>query len=865
MIATRSVERSRSALLHNSCQLHSRLLYPLASHHSSRLLTTINNNHNPPARRLFQTRHAHTSVPFGWTNLDENGEPLDAPGPNEFLEPPSRRKERVRLARRPTTPGSILGPGPLLPKEDPGRSGTVSYYHAALEALLAALRRGDTFELYLCLMSLVREHETETGSRAFTEVVASIPATTFSEILRNFDPHKVSEEIDTAPGVNISYGVAQYTPLGELVNKWGVKILYVRILRRLLHIQLARRNAGLVPLMNDYLVLMRCAGATSNIRVAKDIWYSMSHDRRSNIRHSEAYSDFIKARYLAEKIYANNDLSRFRLRPLDMHRSSLQVPGRARLRLQGLTGHITDRRKHRFGSNTHERFFDIPLTAVLRKRNPLLKLDRAASLRGFKFASEDLTCALMKVNARAGRMRAINSLLKSAWGIVFKRDKNTGAIAVEGGHTYPPDSPRAPTAALLDAIVHSYCCMGEVSLAVRLLDYVSQRFSIPVPDRVWSDLIEYTRVMGSKPAAKEWAIAGFPHKGVRADQMLEVWSLCTQAPYSFQPGARDYYNLIKSLVRKSQPMARPIAALRQIKPLYEGVVSACDRAWYELMQTTQQGVPNYDAYRRYRVLQARRSHMWFMFHYSTHLILKGTRPGRIDDFSAVREVPKMVGEFSHFLPRRVRYHVATGDVEISFEPVREKDVVDVEQTVQKPMKTRYKHLPAAGKGGREADLLREQEQRRDDHPEDMVNVGPPLAATGEGKDNISSKDEDKDNSSCEDETPRFEPSPEGLGHRVTRPWVLERREAEKPAYLYRPRYSGPADQQSMLSIRRDGGEFMGYYDDPLRRHFAAYQVSQTTRRVFGKPVEMEWFKYKEMQGNKKRRTKIVDELLRMRT
>lgn len=822
MIATRSVERSRSAL-HNSRQLHSRLLCPLTSH-SSRLLANVNINHNVPVGRLFQARHAHTGIPFGWTNLNENGELLDAPNPNEFLEPPSRRKERVRLARRPPTPGSILGPGPLLPKEEPGRSGTVSYYHAALEALLAALRRGDTFELYLCLMSLVREHETETGSRAFTEVVASIPATTFSEILRNFDPHKVSEEIDTAPGMNISYGMAQRTPLGELVNKWGIKILYVRILRRLLHIQLARRNAGLVPLMNDYLVLMRCAGATSNIRVAKDIWYSMSHDSRGNIRHSEAYSDFIKARYLAEKIYANNDLSRFRLRPLDMHRSSLQLSVRARRRLRYLSAHITDRRKHRFGSNIHERFFDIPLTTVLRKRNPLLKLDRAASLRGFKFGSENLTCALMKVNARAGRMRAINSLLKSNWGIAFERDQKTGVIAVEGGHTYPPDSPRAPTAALLDAIVHSYCCMGEVSLAVRLLDYVSQRFSIPVPDRVWSDLIEYTRVMGSKPAAKEWAIAGFAHKGVGADRMLEVWSLCTQAPYSFQPGARDYYNLIKSLVRKGQQMVRPIEALRQIKPLYEDVVGACDQAWSELMQTTQQGVPNHGAYRRYRVLQVRRSHMWFMFHYSTHLILKKTRPGRIDDVSAVREVPKMVGEFSHFLPRRVRYHVATGDVEISFEPVHEKDVVDVEQTVQMPVSTGYKRLSAADKG--------------------------------EEKDNISSKDE----------TPRSDASSLGdLEHRVTRSWVAERREVEKPAYLYRPRYSGPADKQSMLSIRRDGGEFMGYYDDPLRRHFAAYQVSRTTRRVFGRPVEMEWFKYQDVQGNKNRCTKIVDELLRMRT
>lgn len=872
MIATRSVERGRSAL-HKSSQLHSRLLYTFASH--GRLLTTDDNNNNNKSInincRLSQTRHAHTSVPFGWTNINQNeeppSEPPSAPDPHAFSKPPSRPTERVRLARRPTLPGFILEPGPLLPSEDPGRPGTVAYYHAALKALLGALRRGDTFKMYLSLMSLVRGHETETGSRAFAEVVASITATTFSEILRNFDPHRVAQEVDSAPGLNISYGVAVHTPLGELVNKWGVKILYVRILRRLLHIQLARRKAGLIPLMNDYVVLMRCAGATSNVRVAKDIWYSMSGDRRANIRHSEAYSDFIKARYLAEKMYANNDLSRFRLQPLDMHRSSLTLPGNVRQRLLGLAVHITDRRKHRFGRNIQEPFFDEALTRVLRKRAPLLKSERTMALRGLiANGNEDLICALMKVNGRVGRMEANNTHLRKTWGIIIQRDKSTGVIAIEGGHTYPPDSPRAPTAVLLDAIVHSYCCLGEITLAVRLLDYVSQRFSIPVPDHVWSDLIEYTRVMQSKPAAKEWAIAGFPDKGARPDHVLEVWSLCTQAPYSFRPGARDYYNLIRSLVRKSGPMLQPIEALRQIKPLYDDAVDACEQAWCELMQTTQQAVPNHGAFRRYKVLQARRNHMWYMFHYSTYLILKETRPGRIDDHSAVREIPKMVGEFSDFLPRDVRYLVATGSVEFSSEPTRERDVVEVEQAVETPPVREF---------GWEAPKyyrlnLALQEHRRDDYSEDEDVLGPAAPATGEDGEDEEDEEDGDDGDDGDDgwgEAPGSDGSDPidelGPGHRIRRQRVVERRLVEKPAYLYRPPYSAPADQPSMVSIRRDGGEFTGYHDDPLRRRFAAYKVNRTTRRVFGVPVQLEWFGNGKRE-NKKRRLKMVDELLRMR-
>lgn len=846
MIATRSVERGRSAL-HKSSQLHSRLLYTFASH--GRLLN-INNN---SIGRLSHTRHAHTNVPFGWTSINPPEEVPSAPDPQAFSNLPSPPKERVRLARRPTRPGFVLGPGPLLPREDPGRIGSVSYYHAALKALLGALRQGDTFKLYLCLMSLVRGHETETGSRVFAEVMASIPATTFSEILRSFDPHKVAEEIDSAPGVNISYGVAVQTPLGELVNKWGVKILYVRILRRLLHIQLARRKAGLIPLMNDYVVLMRCAGATSNIRVAKDIWYSMSDDRRLNIRHSEAYIDFIKARYLAEKIYANNDLSRFRLRPLDMHRSSLTMPGKVRLKLLRLAANITDHRKHRFGSNMHERFFDEPLTRVLRKRNPLQKLERTMEQRGLiANGNENLLCALLKVNGRVGRMQTINARLRDNWGIIINRDKSTGVIAIEGGHTYPPDSPRAPTAALLDAIVHSYCCMGEVVLAVRLLDYVSQRFSIPVPDHVWSDLIEYTRVMESKGAAKEWAIAMFPHKGATANHVLEVWSLCTQAPYSFRPGARDYFNLIKSLVQKGRWMMQPIEALRQIKPLYDDAVDACEQAWCELMQTTRQAVPNHGAFRHYKVLQARRNHIWYMFHYSLYLILNGARTVLIDDQTAVREIPKLVGEFSQFLPQKVKYSIATGEVEFSSENARQRDVVEVEQTVEEPPVRQHWSEPTTE--DRVAHVL--QKHRVDDYSEDEDDHEPAWPATGEDRDDGEGESPGSDESLLEDEP--------GPGHRSRRRRVVETQRGEKPAYLYRPPYSAPEGQPSIVSIRRDGGDFMGHHDDPLRRHFAAYQVTRTTSRVFGVPVQLEWLAHGK-RAIKRRRSKMVDELLRIRT
>ncbi|KAJ0106850.1 hypothetical protein J7T55_014926 [Diaporthe amygdali] len=849
MIATRSVERGYSAL-HNSSQLHSRvLILPSATLHTSRLIADKNNSHNSFCRhnlsfsRPVQQRHAHTSVPFGWTGLTQDG---SLPPPDENpRQDPRRPIERAHLPY-----GTPFRPGPLLPSDDSARSGSITYYHAAVEALLCALRKGDTFQLYLCLMNLVRGYETESGARVFTEAVASIPATTFSEILRSFDPNNIADKIDTAPGLNISWGVAVHTPLGELVNKWGVKVLYVRILRRLRRIQLARRQAKIVPLLNDYVVMIRCAGATSDIGLAKDVWLSMTGDHRANFRHSELYTEFIKARYLTEKIYANNDLVRLRLRPLDMHRSSLNLPGKVHLKLRHLSARITDLRKHRFGSNAHERFFDEPLTMLLRKRDPLRKLERTAWLRVLTGSGigEELICALLKANGRAGRLRANNSLLKKHWGVLIHIDKETDEITLEGGHTYPPGSPRAPTAVLLDAIVQGYCCQGEVALATRLLDFMSQRFNIPVPDHVWSDLIEYTRVMQTKPVQNEWAIAKFRRKATKADHVLQVWALCTEAPYSFQPQARDYYNLIRSLVKQGQPMVRPIEALRQIRPLYEDVVDACEQAWCELMQTTGQRVTNLAAFRRYKVLQARRNYMWYMFHHSIYLILKDLRPGRSDDQSAVREIPKLLGDFEQFLPLNISYKVATGVLEFSSDNALEKNMVEVKQAVMKspPLSE------AASSAQDDGDDEWLQEPWEDEETEGEHLLQQLLPAESEVEAVSEDQAVDSKSSATEDEqVPEYISTPQ---------WASASRESEKPAYLYRPRFSGPSDQLSMLTIRRDGGEFTGFYDDPLRRHFAAHRLIRTTRRVVGVPVDMVRFK-----DRRRRHAKMVDEVLRMRT
>lgn len=560
-------------------------------------------------------------------------------------------------------------------------------YRTKLNSLLAALRRCDTFDLYLCLLDFTRGASLD--NQSFCQVVQAIPPTTFSEILRNFDPFHISTHVDSAPDVPISWGAAIHSPLGELINKWGIKVLYVRILNRLRLLQLARQlpqpngSPSQIPLLRDYVILLRCAGATSDIKVVKTIWWELEAHGYGNWRHAELYAEFIKARYLTEALYANHDLSRFRQRPLDLHRSVGKFSPDVIRKLKRLNASLTTQHSHRFGQNVNEHYFAEPLTRLLRKRKPLTRLQRRAIMRRMIPGDESLLCAILKANGRQGRVYASNVLMR-LWGInITSFQTELGSRKISGGHDYPLGSALAPTEALLDAVVHCYGNMGEVLLAKDLVDFISRRWDIVVPNKVWSALLEYARIYSTDPAQKEWRITRFHKKHVTPQAVIDIWEFSTQAPHRFQPGMRDYFTIVKSMMGPQAPLDQILAAIRQLTPLYRRNTRLSQLAWAELILTTQQGVSNSAAYRRYRVLQAHKHYMWYSFHYIARQILKKLSPLRIDSADAVRHIPDLVAEFEPFLRTTIQYRIATGVVDLRLD-LKQQRTVETQQTLEEP-------------------------------------------------------------------------------------------------------------------------------------------------------------------------------------
>lgn len=696
---------------------------------------------------------------------------------------------------------SHFGHGAPAPNIDHRRS----RYDADLTRLLAALRQREILQLYFCLLDLTQgANERDLD---FVDVVQRIPATTFSEILRCFDPVHVASHVDSAPGMRISYGTAVFTDLGELINKWGVKIIYVQIFNRLRLIQRARRlshDARSQPLLNDYAILLRCAGAISNIPAAKLVWHEMKEDGFADWNHGH-YPDFLKARYLTERHYVNNDLSRLRLRPLDMYRSSISLPSRVVRKLKGLSGSYISSNTHRFGQNPNQVYFAEPLTRLLRGRKPILRLLRKLTVRNMLRIDEQLCCVVLKANGRMGRTKSSLELLRALWNIRVLRDDESGAHHVEGGADFPPGSAQAPTDSLLDAVVHCFGNMGELRLALKLVDFISRRWSIPVPDSVWSDLLDFSRIKQTKLAVTELRAARFDSKTTRPEMTLSIWNLCTEEPHNFKPGMRDYSNLTQAFIGSHKSLGRPLEALRHIKPLYDEAVRKMQDAWLELVLTTRQGVPNHSAYRKYRVAQSRKSYMWYCIHYAVKQMIKHHHPSKADDPSTVRHIPDLIKEFAPFIGEKIKYATATGQVTFGNDRSRSNFTVTGQLV----------HRPRVSCGLPPSVNIELSRRRRE-----VDNV----TATQD----TSSKSRDHQGGAPVGPPELYAP--------LQRTSILQI--VDRPARLVRPRWSSPNDELTASGLLADGKLFTGYHDDPLKEPFAAHRVLRWTFRNIAMPPNL---------------------------
>ncbi|TPX13046.1 uncharacterized protein E0L32_006472 [Thyridium curvatum] len=597
-------------------------------------------------------------------------------------EPPFLSSDDVRVLQdlilhKPPQPPERLRWQNIPQSEDTGEPESRHWDKPKVKEFLAALEKGDTRALFrhlgLNTLGAYRHAEVVRQDSTIESVVAQLPSTAFSELMRCLDPFVVAKELSASDGISIGPGVAQMTPLGRFVNNYGICTIYVGLLRKLTSIFKVRRETWHKPQFNDYIVLVRCAGAASDMTAAKEIWQMMDEDNYTTSRSSRAYAEFARARFLTEPLYMQYNLPLHRVRPASLFPGkfthfalhSRLDRGKTLYMLGRLQRNMDLHRKHRFGHNFRKPHVAEETNMILRNSIPVTRVFTRARSLGYDH-DVDFLSAMIVATARTGKVASTIDILRKYWNIHISRRKATGSVIVQDGVIPRRSSPMYPTGRLMEAIVLAFGSNSHIAIALKVVNHISQLYRIEIPDKVWFDLLSWTYIAGTKPATTEWKIMGMRHKVLKPDAVQLVWDVMTSAPYNVKPGFDQYRILVNSLIEQRK-YGEAIPLMRQLKDQYQAQCRVYEEALWEYSQTRQQRVATGPVLMRYERASAKKWHMWYAIEMWCHKIFKKVRPGDKDTFTTTT-IPQLVDEFRNFMVSPTTYRTPTGFVRLHLGP-----------------------------------------------------------------------------------------------------------------------------------------------------------------------------------------------------
>jgi hypothetical protein len=282
---------------------------------------------------------------------------------------------------------------------------------------------------------------------------------------------------------------------------------------------------------------------------------------------------------------------------------------------------------------------------------------------------EELVCASLVAFARSSSLHSIKTLiLKNHYGIDIEEDAESdpGNPQISGGIDLPPNSPIKPTGRLLNAIVEAFGSMSHIPLGMKLLDFISRRYDIPIPHETWSNLLNWTYLCASKPYKPMRKLHGdFQSTVTTSADVREVWNVMISAPYNVDPSFDDYDIYIKTLLAQ-RSFGRALALIRSdILPFYDAAVNDYEVAVQDEILQNDLGPSPQATFRRhqaelYKDYVHHRISSWFDKLLKTASANKGHRDGAV----MKTMIPNLVVEFAEFFPHQIRYRIAQGVVQM---------------------------------------------------------------------------------------------------------------------------------------------------------------------------------------------------------
>ncbi|KAJ9618969.1 hypothetical protein H2203_008785 [Taxawa tesnikishii (nom. ined.)] len=438
------------------------------------------------------------------------------------------------------------------------------------------------------------------------DFVASIPDTTFSQILHTIRPEKLLlplAQIHTTLSAATAHKMG-VTPIHQVVEDY---------LHAVLDVLTVRKEAGKHLNIGDYTMLLKCARQTGSWPVAKSLWNAMIRDGITP--NTPCYNHYMASMILKD-VYDARTRHRIRVTPLHMRARTVKVQG-------------SGFRNYRVGDGGIK-------SRVMKIFSEMLSNEAVADEETFRIVIEGA--------GREGDLTVIKSVLKKVWEINVD-----GLMSADDASLLPPPTQLPersllyPTDGLLFTIAHAFSINNNIPAALRLVDYISRQYRVPITDRVWEVLFEWTYVLSKHRVKYEDPLRQGDLLGQLPKQSLKnLWDTMTGAPYYYSPlhpyRTRVAYETLRS-------------ALDERSPRHAGGIEELQRDLDQADLLRQRNLGYLKRWLRL-LLRAMRSY---------------NRVNKDLEWST-RMIPRILSEWADFAPRVVRYETAGGNVEILFRP-----------------------------------------------------------------------------------------------------------------------------------------------------------------------------------------------------
>lgn len=330
-------------------------------------------------------------------------------------------------------------------------------------------------------------------------LVGSLPQTIFTEALHRLSPAHFVE-----PFRNLHRPLHAWSVLKNGIKR--LEAIFDDFVRNLSTIARYRTAGGHVLQLDEYRHFLDCARAMGNGPFARQLWESMSKERI--VPDAICYNHYMEA-LVWDHCYTGMETNRLRALPFHYKKRKRAEPD---IGWQG------------FG------------TAGRSVRREVMSIFKKM-LNDGHLADERAYINVLLASSRVGHGPGIRHVLKMVWNIdvdALKEQHNNPEIPAPTSYDFW--SGLYPTENLLFAVAHALGTNNDIAGAVQTVEFISNSYNIPIPERVWHELFERAYVLCRQRTTKTVREQQANDIGrVSLDLVRSLFDTMTSAPYNLKP------------------------------------------------------------------------------------------------------------------------------------------------------------------------------------------------------------------------------------------------------------------------------------------------------------------------------------------